>query len=102
MKTKIITVYHPSSPGSKIKVRRSWLGRLFKPKDFATYGEVDRHWKAVAEKQKRMDELAEIVNTKYNSLKKHGGLIYELSDDYFDMIMAQAELDSVRAQEIIV
>ena len=36
----ILVLWHPDSPGMRVPVRRSWLGRLFKPADFATLGEV--------------------------------------------------------------
>lgn len=32
-------LWHPESPGMKIWVSRTWLGWLFKPKDFATLSE---------------------------------------------------------------
>lgn len=33
-------VWHPESPGIRVVVYRSVLGRLFKPKDFATLREA--------------------------------------------------------------
>ena len=33
-------LWHPDSPGMKVLVVRGWLGRLFKPKEFATLGEA--------------------------------------------------------------
>jgi len=37
---KTYWVFHPDSPGEKILVTRSWLGRLFKPIAFATLTET--------------------------------------------------------------
>ena len=34
------TLWHPDSPGSKVTVTRTWIGRLLKPTKFATLGEV--------------------------------------------------------------
>lgn len=32
-------LWHPDSPGMKVLVVRTWVGRLFKPRDFATIHE---------------------------------------------------------------
>lgn len=37
-------VYHPESPGVRIKVTRGFWGRLFKPKGFATLCEAHDHY----------------------------------------------------------
>lgn len=42
MPQRIIEVWHPDCPGTKLRVRRSFLGRLFKPRDFATLSEALR------------------------------------------------------------
>jgi hypothetical protein len=39
-------VWHPDSPGIKILVVRGFWGRLLKPREFATLGEVGEHHKA--------------------------------------------------------
>jgi len=36
---KTATLWHPDSPGEKVKVIRTWIGRIFKPAAFATLGE---------------------------------------------------------------
>lgn len=33
-------LFHPESPGVKVKVTRSWIGRLLKPTAFTTLSEV--------------------------------------------------------------
>lgn len=40
LRLKSVSVFHPESPGIRVTVTRSWLGRLFKPSDFATLGEM--------------------------------------------------------------
>jgi hypothetical protein len=40
LRFKVEKLFHPESPGIKIKVKRSWIGRLFKPKSFATLTEA--------------------------------------------------------------
>lgn len=37
---RTLSVWHPESPGIRLNVRRGFWGRLFKPRDFATLGEV--------------------------------------------------------------
>jgi hypothetical protein len=37
---KTATLAHPESPGMRVEVTRSWIGRLFKPVGFATLNEV--------------------------------------------------------------
>ena len=37
---KELILYHPESPGMKVKVTRNWLQRLLYPKDFATLTEA--------------------------------------------------------------
>lgn len=32
-------LWHPESPGMKVLVVRTWIGRLLKPRDFATVSE---------------------------------------------------------------
>ena len=34
---------HPDSPGMRVLVVRGWLGRLLKPREFATLGEAIDH-----------------------------------------------------------
>ncbi len=44
-------VWHPESPGMKVKVTRTRLGRMFKPSAFATIGECLKsgvNWKTKA------------------------------------------------------
>ena len=36
---KTVTLFHPESPGVKVVVTRSWVGRLFKSPAFATLSE---------------------------------------------------------------
>jgi len=36
---KTATLWHPESPGMKLTVTRSWIGRIFKPSAFATLSE---------------------------------------------------------------
>tara|TARA_B110000977_G_C11041451_1_gene479041 strand:- start:1577 stop:1741 length:165 start_codon:yes stop_codon:yes gene_type:complete len=36
---KTVTLFHPESPGVKVVVTRSWVGRLFKSPAFATLTE---------------------------------------------------------------
>jgi hypothetical protein len=43
----ITLLWHPDSPGMRVPVRRSWLGRLFKPVEFATVGEVLTYYRAL-------------------------------------------------------
>lgn len=33
-------LWHPDSPGVRVKVTRTWIGRVFKPTAFATLSEV--------------------------------------------------------------
>jgi hypothetical protein len=40
-----IELYHPESPGMKITITRSWIGRLSKPKDFATISECCKSYR---------------------------------------------------------
>ncbi|MHB1125253.1 MAG: hypothetical protein ACYC0T_21395 [Ramlibacter sp.] len=40
MAVRELLLWHPDSPGVRVPVRRGVLGRLFKPRDFATLGEV--------------------------------------------------------------
>jgi hypothetical protein len=42
LKIKTTSLWHPESPGLKVKVTRSWIGRLFKPIAFATLNECIR------------------------------------------------------------
>ena len=42
LRIKTAVLWHPESPGSKVKVTRSWIGRLFKPTAFATLNECMR------------------------------------------------------------
>lgn len=35
-----VCLFHPFCPGDKVWVTRGWVGRLFKPTDFATLGEL--------------------------------------------------------------
>ncbi|MCK5019917.1 MAG: hypothetical protein KAS32_22875 [Candidatus Peribacteraceae bacterium] len=39
-----VEVFHPESPGLKVVVRRNKIGRLFKPKSFATIPETLRYY----------------------------------------------------------
>jgi hypothetical protein len=40
LRFKSEVLFHPESPGIKVNVTRSWMGRIFKPSAFATLGEV--------------------------------------------------------------
>lgn len=40
---KAMRLFHPDSPGMRVPVVRGWLGRLFKPREFATLGEAIDH-----------------------------------------------------------
>ena len=40
-------LWHPDSPGVRVPVVRGWLGRLFKPAEFATTGEVLAYYRAL-------------------------------------------------------
>ena len=40
LRLKRAALWHPESPGIKVQVTRSWIGRLFKPAEFATLGET--------------------------------------------------------------
>tara|TARA_R110000782_G_scaffold214008_1_gene301913 strand:- start:2597 stop:2767 length:171 start_codon:yes stop_codon:yes gene_type:complete len=40
LRFKVEILFHPESPGIKVKVKRSWIGRLIKPTAFATLTEV--------------------------------------------------------------
>jgi hypothetical protein len=51
---KELKLYHPQSPGVILTVKRGWLGRIFKNKDFATLGEAIEISEAIL-KQKRED-----------------------------------------------
>ena len=42
LRIKTAVLWHPESPGSKVKVTRSWIGRLLKPTAFATLNECMR------------------------------------------------------------
>ena len=42
------SLFHPDSPGMRVEVERTWVGRLFKPLHFATLGE------AIAQSKKRL------------------------------------------------
>jgi hypothetical protein len=46
MTAPITMLWHPDSPGIRVPVRRGWLGRLFKPSEFATPGEVLAYYRA--------------------------------------------------------
>ena len=37
---KTAELWHPESPGMKVTVTRTWVGRLFKSPAFATFGET--------------------------------------------------------------
>ena len=37
---KTAILWHPESPGCKVEVTRTWIGRLFKPLCFATLTET--------------------------------------------------------------
>ena len=40
---KAMRLLHPESPGMRVLVVRGWLGRLLKPREFATLGEAIDH-----------------------------------------------------------
>jgi hypothetical protein len=40
LRFKVQILWHPESPGIKVKVTRSWIGRFIKPIAFATLSEV--------------------------------------------------------------
>jgi hypothetical protein len=44
---RLLLLWHPDSPGMRVPVRRGWLGRLFKPAEFATLGEVIAYHQAL-------------------------------------------------------
>jgi len=37
---RAMRLFHPDSPGMRVLVVRGWLGRLLKPREFATLGEA--------------------------------------------------------------
>lgn len=46
---KAMWLFHPESPGMRVLVVRGWLGRLLKPREFATLGEaIDRSLRQAA------------------------------------------------------
>ena len=50
LRVKTATLWHPESPGVKVTVKRSWIGRIIKPEAFATLGETLKNsieWKAI-------------------------------------------------------
>jgi hypothetical protein len=40
LRFKSEVLFHPESPGIRVNVTRSWMGRIFKPSAFANLGEV--------------------------------------------------------------
>ena len=40
LRFKVEKLFHPESPGIRVNVARSWIGRLIKPTAFATLTEV--------------------------------------------------------------
>lgn len=40
---KAMWLFHPDAPGDRVLVVRGWLGRLIKPREFATLGEAIDH-----------------------------------------------------------
>ena len=47
LKLKTELLFDPESPGVRLWVTRSWIGRMFKPTDFATLGESIRSSSAI-------------------------------------------------------
>lgn len=47
MAAKKLLLWHPDSPGMRVPVMRGWLGRLLKPAEFATAGEVLAYYQAL-------------------------------------------------------
>ena len=50
LRIKTAVLWHPESPGMKVTVTRSWIGRLLKPTAFATLSEALKNsieWKAL-------------------------------------------------------
>lgn len=50
LRPKVAELWHPESPGMKVTVTRTWIGRLFKPSCFATLGESLKagiYWKGM-------------------------------------------------------
>ena len=45
LKPRAEILFHPESPGIKVRVVRSWIGRLTKPEDFATLTEARQYKK---------------------------------------------------------
>ena len=46
--TKTQSLFHPDSPGVRVEITRTRFGQWFKPADFATLGEMIKHYKANA------------------------------------------------------
>ena len=47
MAEQLMLLWHPDSPGMRVPVRRGWIGRLLKPAEFATFGEVLAFYRAL-------------------------------------------------------
>ena len=50
LRPKVAELWHPESPGKKVTITRTWLGRLVKPACFATLGECMKsgiYWKGM-------------------------------------------------------
>lgn len=45
LKLKTEELHHPESPGMKVTVTRSWIGRLFKNPNFATLSETLKQYR---------------------------------------------------------
>jgi len=43
---KTQSLFHPESPGVRVEITRTRFGRWFKPADFATLGEMIKHYRA--------------------------------------------------------
>lgn len=43
---KTQSLFHPESPGVRVNITRTRFGRWFKPTDFATIGEMVKHYRA--------------------------------------------------------
>ena len=52
IKTKTYILWHPESPGIKIKVKRTFVGKMTKPTHFATLSEAIK-----AEEQQKKEEV---------------------------------------------
>lgn len=50
-KREPVWLWHPASPGVKVRVYRNWFERKLKSKDFATLGECLKDWSSYGDKE---------------------------------------------------